>query len=390
MPSKAAFSRLASRSTPAEAVSPPRWRPRPQDSRFSLVASLLLALTLSACEPASRGPYEHRFYAFGTLIEVTLYGLPARDARLISGRLQAHFDRWHLAWHPWEGDGLAALNRALAEDGAATISPDLAGILAHARALTLASEGLFDPGVGALVKLWGFDRGEVKPRRSPPADMLIEDWLADSPTMAALELEGHSARTSAAGLQIDLGGFAKGVAVTRAMAVLRDSGAASGLINAGGDLAVMGRPDDRPWRIGIRSADGDGVLAALTVEDGEAVFTSGDYERDFTDGDRRYHHVLDPRTGRPAAGVRSVTVIHPDPTLADAAATALFVAGPDDWPRTARRLGITLASLIDDRGNLHMTVDMAERMEILREPSPSIRIVEHAAAETKTAETDTE
>jgi thiamine biosynthesis lipoprotein len=103
------------------------------------------------------------------------------------------------------------------------------------------------------------------------------------------------------------------------------------------------------------------------------VFTSGNYERYFTWQGKRFHHIIDPRTGYPAEGTRSVTVIDSDATRADAAATALFIAGPDGWFKIARQMGIEQVLLFDDQDRIHMTPAMAARVE-LEAPADAVHI----------------
>ena len=159
-----------------------------------------------------------------------------------------------------------------------------------------------------------------------------------------------------------MGAFAKGYAIDLAIAYLRSWGIENTGINAGGDLRVIGQHGDRPWRIGIRHPREDGVISWLDAEANESIFTSGDYERFYIHAGKRYHHILDPRTGYPAKGTASVTVIHDNAGIADAAATALFIAGPDRWWDIARSMGIHYVMLIDTRGNIHMNPAMAERI----------------------------
>ena len=103
------------------------------------------------------------------------------------------------------------------------------------------------------------------------------------------------------------------------------------------------------------------------VSGDESLFTSGDYDRNFIYEGKTYHHIIDPRTGYPAEGTRSVTVAHTDATTADAAATALFVAGPDHWHEVARRMGMRYVLLVDSEGTVHMNPAMAERLELVDE-----------------------
>ena len=145
-------------------------------------------------------------------------------------------------------------------------------------------------------------------------------------------------------------------------------------INTGGDLKVIGQRGDTPWHIGIRDPRGEGVIASLEMQGNEAAFTSGDYERFFKLEGKRYHHILDPRTGQPARKSQSVTVIHSDATLADAAATALFVAGPEEWLIIAKSMNIQQAMLVDRQGKIHITRALADRVKF-EKPDLEVNIV---------------
>jgi FAD:protein FMN transferase len=313
----------------------------------AFAAALLLGAVLAAgCGRPVDGPEtRHRFMAMGTLVDVTVYGIPAAEAEAAAREIEALFHELHEEWHPW-GDGeLGRLNQAVAEGREASPGPDLAALLAEAEALSEASGGLFDPTLGALVRLWGFDSGERQPL-APPSPQEIEALLATGATQP----------------QLDLGGFLKGIAVDRGMSLLRARGIEHAIVNAGGDLRAIGRRGDRPWRIGIRAPRDATVLAALEIEEDDAVFTSGDYERFFEHEGRRYHHILDPRTGYPAVGLAAVSVVHHDAGRADAATTALMVAGPEGWPKVAAALGIEAVMVVHDDGAIELTDAMQQRI----------------------------
>lgn len=292
----------------------------------SIAAALLAGVLVSACAPAPSNTSD-RFFELGTMIEVTVRDdddaqAAFRTVRRVLGDAQRD-------WYAWNDAGAARL--------------DAHGLLDRAMAIRDLSGGLFEPEIGALVELWGFHRGERAPG-PPPSAQATAGWR---------ELP----------VTVDLGAIAKGAAIAAALDSLSGDGVEHALVNAGGDLAVLGDAGGRPWRIGIRDPRGPGVIAGVELAPGEAVFTSGDYERVFEWDGERYHHILDPRTGRPARGTASVTVIHEDATLADAAATALFVAGADDWRRIAGELGVTQVMRIATDGGIEMTPAMAERLE---------------------------
>jgi thiamine biosynthesis lipoprotein len=122
--------------------------------------------------------------------------------------------------------------------------------------------------------------------------------------------------------------------------------------------------------VGIRHPQGEGILGAVTLHSGESVHTSGNYERYNEFEGVRYAHIIDPRTGMPVKEIASATVIHTNGATADAGATALVVAGREDWLRIARRMGITLAMLVDEQGNVYITPGMLQRVELERPPPP--------------------
>jgi len=164
-------------------------------------------------------------------------------------------------------------------------------------------------------------------------------------------------------LKLALGGIAKGTALAASMKLLAEHGIENALVDAGGDVQVIGRKGDRAWRIGIRDPRGPGVIGTVALRPGEAILSSGDYERFFELDGTRFHHLLDPHTGLPVAHTAGVTVIHRDAELADAAATALMAAGPERFVELAARLNVRLALLITANGEMLTTRDMEARLQ---------------------------
>ena len=140
------------------------------------------------------------------------------------------------------------------------------------------------------------------------------------------------------------------------------------------DVAVgyYGRRGVRPWHIGIRHPRAPGVFASVEIETDESILTSGDYERFFIYNRKRYHHVIDPRTGYPIRKAVCATVIHRSAAIGDATATALLVAGPDHWEALAQAMGIEQAMLVDAAGNIHVTSELRERIRFHVDPGRSI------------------
>ena len=338
------------------------------------VLLLLLLLALAACAPRARLE-QARLYVFGTLVDVSAWTAdPAVFTRVV-GQIQTDFQRMHREWHAWAGDGeLVRLNRALAVGRPFTVSDFLLPLLREGQRYQRLSDGLFNPAIGRLLSLWGFQQDEP-PAGPPPPPAAIDALLAARPGMDDLLIDGHRVTSRNPAVQLDLGGYAKGYALHFALRRLRAAGLAAAIVNAGGDLCLSGHPPGRPWRIGIRDPKGQGVLATLDLDGPDCVLTSGNYERFREYRGVRYSHILDPRTGRPVRHVASVTVVHPDGALADAAATALTVAGPRDWPRIARRMGIGRVLFVDQAGHIQLTPAMAAIVHWPHGPPPGLQIV---------------
>lgn len=339
---------------------------------MALVA--VIAMFATACSgPSKEQVYEERVYVFGTLADITIYGAPQDQARQAVAAVAQDFQRWHHEWHAWEPSPLTELNDAIAAARAVPVPTSLQPLILKSQDVFAQSEGLFNPAIGKLLRLWGFQSSE-RPNGPPPAADAIEALVKQTPAMSDLRLMDGVLTSTNPAVQLDFGGIAKGYAVDLALLKLRDFGIHNAIVNAGGGLGVIGSRGERPWRVGIRHPQGAGVLASIEVRDGESVHTSGNYERFRQHENLRYAHILDPRTGWPVEGITSATVIHPDGTVADAAATVLVIAGPDEWHRLAQRMGIRYAMLVDETGTVYMNQAMAERVQFTGEAPKNIVI----------------
>jgi len=339
--------------------------------RRASLAVVLLAALLAAC---SRPPVHHeQLLTFGTLVDVTLWNVDAERGRHAVGALARDFDYMHNAWHAWHPGPLGRVNQLLPTGKFFSCPPSIVPLIRRASELSAASGGLFNPAIGQLIKLWGFASDEA-PSGPPPDPAAIRALVAQNPQMSDLELDGIRLRSHNPAVRLDFGALAKGYAVDRAIERLREMGIENAIVNAGGDLRAIGRHGDRPWRVGIRHPRQPGILAWVEIEGDESVFTSGDYERYFEYAGKRYHHIIDPRTGYPAEGLSSVTVFAREADLADAAATALSVAGPDPtaWLPVARALGISGAMLVGTHGHIQMTPGLRGRIHFDTQPPPAV------------------
>lgn len=334
---------------------------------------LLLFLSLTACQTSNNTLTRSQFLAFGTIIDISIYGVKKPRAQQAIDGLEQRFKQWHQAWHPWQGNGeLHQLNQALSRGERVSIPPSLQALFNQASKLSKRSQGLFDPAIGMIIQAWGFSQDT--PPVKPPTDKYIKQLLSQQLNLAELNKEPGQLNSQGHPVQIDLGAYAKGYAIDLAIAYLQQQGIHNAIINAGGDLRAIGRHGERPWRIGIRHPRQAGILAAIDIEQDMSVFTSGDYERNFSYKGNNYHHIIDPRTGYPARQTRSVTVIHPNAATADAAATALFIAGPQHWPEIARAMNIHNVMLIDSSGQIHLSPAMQKHIQFTESGSHTITI----------------
>jgi thiamine biosynthesis lipoprotein len=178
------------------------------------------------------------------------------------------------------------------------------------------------------------------------------------------------------GLKLDLGGIAKGFAAQEAQAVLKAHGIDRALVAAAGDIVVTGPPPGRDgWRVGIAPLDPTQPPGRILIVANAAVSTSGDAERFVVIEGKRYGHIIDPRTGYPGREVLSATVVHEDGSVADAAATALVVAGMRDWQRIARQMGLKLVMVVDQAGEVHMPPAMADRVRFAEDSPPKVHVM---------------
>lgn len=335
--------------------------------RFSIFFVFALAAALAACteEPA---PYHQQAYVFGTLVEISIFGEDETKARQAAGEVTAEFDRLHNKLHPWKPGPLKNLNDALTQPGKRNpVDEEMAAILRDATRLSEQSGELFNPAIGRLVALWGFHGDEI--RAALPDAARVKALVAAQPRMSDIAVSGNEAQSRNGAVHVDLGGYAKGYALDRAAALLRARGIKNALVNVGGNVFALGSHGKRPWRVGIQHPRKPSAIAAVDLKDGEAIGTSGDYQRYFELGGRRYCHLIDPRSGHPAQDAQAATVlIPPGPgagTLSDVASKPVFIAGAAGWREAARKMGVAQAMLIDAKGEVHISSALRRGIEFL-------------------------
>ena len=334
----------------------------------SIVITLSLFLTGCGAEP---GVKQAKLYAFGTEINISIYGVDDDTANNTLSTLEHSFSNVNKTWHAWRPSTLSQINYAIANNKSISVTPHVSELIILAQTLSEQSGHLFNPSAGKLFELWGFHQDDWFSSRVPPSQVDIDNWLNHKPSMADIVIKDGVLHSKNSHAKLGFGGFVKGFAVDDAIASLQKLGINNALVNIGGDLRAIGMPGKRPWVIGIRHPRQDGMIASIPLQHGESVFTSGDYERFFEFKGSRYPHILDPRTGWPADQAISVTVLHDNASIADAAATALFIAG-DNWPNVAKKMGILHVMLIKPNGDIELSPKMYQRIKFLNENTPRI------------------
>jgi thiamine biosynthesis lipoprotein len=336
---------------------------------------LIVAATLAAAAACASGvaPPPHRVeeqrLAMGSILHLTAWTTDEPAARAVFARVFAEFERLEGLLSVWrEGSDVRRLNAA-AGRGPVPVHADTRQVLAAARRLSETTEGTFDITFGALADVWKFDHdqdGRVPTPAEIAARLPLVDYrrvlVDDGPGTAVIERPG---------MRVHLGGIGKGFAVDRAVAMLRAAGVRDFLVQAGGDMYAGGANGDVAWRLGIQDPRGPGGEPFAVLDLTDATFsTSGDYERVFEKDGVRYHHILDPRTGQPARGVRSVTVVTATATLAEGLSKGVFILGPERGMALIERLPEAEAVIVSADNRVLVSSGLRGRLTLKRPPTP--------------------
>ncbi|WP_394844980.1 FAD:protein FMN transferase [Pendulispora brunnea] len=272
----------------------------------------------------------------------------------------------------WRPDSdLSRVNAAAGQksESAVQVDPETFAVVKEAVHTSEISEGTFDITFESLHGLWKFDE-DLDPH--PPTDAQIKAKLPlVNYRHVHLDDRARTIALDTKGVRISLGGIAKGYAVDRAAKVLEDAGLTSFYVQAGGDLYARGlKPDGSEWSAGVRDPRGpSGSYFALLPLSDHAFSTAGDYERAYLIGNKRYHHIIDPRTGRPATACRSVTIWAKTAFLADSIDDAVFILGPEKGMKLVESLDGVGAVIIDAKNNLWISKRLEGKLKITKPPT---------------------
>lgn len=325
--------------------------------------------------PVTPVKVERSAEAMGTRIYLAAYTSPSMPEEAMVGVFDAaiaEMRRLESTLSEWRNDSdIGRINTHAGEW--VPVSPEALEVIERSLWAGRVSEGAFDITFQVMRDLWKFgSASDAVPRVPPEPEVARLRSLID---YRQVQIDAAARRVRIGSQQaIGLGGIAKGYIVDCAVALLRRAGLRAFLVQAGGDLYGAGRkPDGSPWMSGVRDPRGSAETFFATLELTDHAFsTAGDYARAYVVDGRRYHHIIDPRTGYPAALARSVTVWAPDALTADAIDDAIFILGPDRGLALARELGTVGVVMVDAENRVHVTPNLQERLHITRQPSEGI------------------
>lgn len=324
---------------------------RQQTSPLTVLLLFILLYLFSGCSPQNpqADVIRRSQFIMGTLVEITVRG---GDKEKINPVIDLVFQEMKrienlMSTHIPESD-LSKVNRSAGGDFV-SVSPEVMEVIRIAKRWGDISKGALDITIGPLVALWNFDEEKkIVPERS------VLEQAVERVDYRNIEIQSGTIRLTQPGMSLHLGAIGKGYAVDRAIAVLLGHKIQNAIVNAGGDLMAIGTRDgDEPWVIGLQNPSRPQELMATFGVRDHAVATSGDYQKYFILDDIRYHHILNPLSGMPARGVKSVTVTAPTVTEADALATAAFVLGADK--------GMSLIESLEHMEGMMILEDGAQR-----------------------------
>jgi thiamine biosynthesis lipoprotein len=332
---------------------------------FSLLAlGALLFTVFFSCSPRKESIYRKTMIQMDTLVTITVVADSEKKANKAMEKAFGEIGKLDALLNFFSDKSeLSSVNRN-AGNRPVKVSPETLEVIEKSVSTSEKTGGAFDVTIGPEISLWNFvtsqkpDDGTIREKLG----LVNYKWIVINKEKSTVELKKK-------GMLIDLGAIAKGYAADRAVEELRKSGITSGLVAVAGDIKAFGlKPDGKPWRVGIQNprqkGKDDEIVATVELRD-MAISTSGDYERYFVVDGKRYHHILDPKTGYPAGGCQSVTVMAKDGASTDSFSTGIFVLGPERGMEISRQMGFE-GLIIDSDGKIVTTPGMRDVIEFER------------------------
>lgn len=339
----------------------------------AVMAATTLAQALAPAAPAH--VVARKFPVMGTEVTFSAYTADPAGAERAFAAAYDEIRRVERLMTDWERPGepesdIVRINKA-AGKRAVKVSAETLDVIRTSLDMSRRSEGAFDITFAAMKGLWKFD--EDMDRTLPPAGEIERRRKLINWRDVQIDTQAGTVKLRRAGMRIGLGGIAKGYAVDRCAAVLRAAGLPDFMVQAGGDLYVSGRKGTANWMVGIRDPRGGpaDIIARMPIQD-HAFSTAGDYERGFVLNGRRYHHIIDPKTGYPATASREVTIFAPTAFLADALDDAVFILGPQKGMALVDSFPDCATVIVDAHNQVWMSKSLEGKLQRTAAPKDGI------------------
>jgi len=342
-----------------------------------LVSFLALSsLFAQAAPPAVAGKVVARtFPVMGTEVTFSAYTDEPDKAEHAFESAYDEIRRVEKLMTDWERPGeaesdIVKINKAAGKK-AVKVDPETIEVIEKSLDMSRRSEGAFDITFAAMHGLWKFD--EDMDHSIPAAEEIEKRRKLINWRDVVVDARAGTVKLRRPGMRMGLGGIAKGYAVDRCAGVLRAAGFQNFMVQAGGDLYVAGRKGTTNWMVGVRDPRGGprDIIARMPIED-HAFSTAGDYERGFVQNGRRYHHIIDPKTGYPATASREVTIFAPNAFLADALDDSVFILGPDKGMKLVESYPDCATLIVDAQNKIWMSKSLEGKLQRTAAPTDGI------------------
>ena len=331
-------------------------------------AAVAVAAVVVACSSQDPRLISRAHTAMGSDVEITAWTDDEGRAYDAFAAVFAEFDRLDALLSVWKPASDVARINAAAGGDPVSVSTETIEVLRAAHQISTWTDGKFDVTFAALADVWKFDHDQDD--RIPAAAQVAARLPLIDYRRLTVESSGRTVQLHDEGMRLHLGGIGKGYAIDRAVSILQAFGLRDFLVQFGGDLYVRGRPGADSWRIALQDPRGRPGESFATLELTDATFsTSGDYERFFIEGGVRYHHIIDPETGQPARGCRSVTIVAKSATVADALTTGVFIIGPHEGMELIERLDEVEGVIVSSANEVLVSSGLRNRVRLLRPPT---------------------
>lgn len=344
-------------------------------SALFLVAAALL--WLSGC--SKNDPvYSTSFTTAGERIHIAITSTSKARAMRIFSQIKEDSLYIEKYWHPLRSGTLRRTNTLLASGERFSAPPSIIPMVKLSQKYAQLSSGKYDAARGRYLQAWGYygNQESTIAGASKTSAPVASAAMLPPPLSSDVRIDDFRLQTDNPNVMFDFGLLGKGYSLEMFAKSLLENGVYNAMINLGGDFKTIGTRSGEPWQIGIPRGDNTGVLATISIGEGESVMTLGSYRAQSISSRPLNYPVYDPETHAPVNHTTSVTVLHVDATLASAAAQAIFVAGPQQWQLAAAEMGVADVLLIDHAGRIHVSASMHERLDYTRiDVDPEISIL---------------